>query len=247
MQTIGLIGTTGRMGNLLRQALTCHPTLTYGSGFARSQHPFVPLETIFQHNHAIIDFSHPDLTAAVVEAALAHPKPLVLGTTGWQETILQPLLDRLAQQVPVVIAPNTSLGAFLQNLLVQQLAQLLGEDYDIDVSDKHHRDKIDAPSGTAHALIRTLQETKQQYHGHPTTACLMPSGPRPPHTIGVTVERSGHLPGEHAVSFTGADDRIVIQHTVFDRSIFARGALRIVEWLAKTSPQPGLYTMKDTI
>jgi 4-hydroxy-tetrahydrodipicolinate reductase len=244
-QPIGIIGNTGRMGRLLTDQINKHPKFITGVGFDHSR--TIALEEVFQQNDYVVDFSNSELIEAVLNTAANHHKPLVICTTGWSYNEQLPLIEKIAQKAPVVIASNTSVGAYLQRYLVKQLAKILGEEYDIDISEKHHRHKIDIPSGTAMTLIEDIQAVKKQHHNLSYQAHPLEKGPRPEHFIGVAVERSGNLPGDHEVSFTSLEEKISIRHVAFDRALFARGAIKVLEWLEGTKPAPGIYTMENVL
>lgn len=242
---VGVIGNTGRLGRAVVDCIEQHPYLQNGLGFSRSQVPFIAIEEVFDSNDYIIDCSKPKGLSSVLKAAIVQPKPLVICTTGWQYQEMNNMLEVLSKSVPIVIAPNTSIGAFLQRYLVGQMAKLLGNEYDIDVSEKHHRNKVDIPSGTAKALLAEVVKSKQQEYGISYTSAPLAQGPRPDNFIGMTSERSGDIAGDHKVSFTSRDEMICIKHVVFDRAIFAKGALKIVEWLQKHEIRPGVYDTQD--
>ena len=242
-ERVGVIGVTGRMGVLLADLVSSDPQYRPGVHFARSRTPAEGLDAVFGGSDYVVDFSHPALTGDVLQAALRNPKPLVICTTGWSWRLFGEPIERLAGVVSIVIAPNTSVGACLQRHVVSQLANLLDERYDIDIADKHHRNKVDSPSGTAMSLLRDIQRVRgKAYAPHDAK-----EGPRPQKAIGMVAERSGNLPGEHTVCFTGAEEMISIKHVAFNRCLFARGALNILGWLRRKKPAPGVYGMLDVL
>lgn len=242
---VGVIGNTGRLGKAVVDCIEQHPYLQNGLGFSRSQVPSISIEKVFDSNDYIIDCSKPEGVPSLLQAAIAQPKPLVICTTGWQYQEMNNMLEVLSKSVPIVIAPNTSIGAFLQRYLVGQLAKFLGNEYDIDITEKHHRNKVDIPSGTAKALLAEIVKSKQQEYGISYTSSPLSQGPRPDNFIGLTSERSGNILGEHEISFTSMEEMICIKHIVFDRVLFAKGALKIVEWLQKNEIRPGVYDAQD--
>lgn len=244
---VGIIGMTGRMGHALMDIISKRQDFIAGVGFSRSQTPHISLEDIFAQNDYIFDFSTPELVEEILKAAVIEPKPLVLCTTGWSEQEMHHLIEQVAKKVPIVIASNTSVGAYLQRYVIRQLARALGDEYDIDIIEKHHRNKIDSPSGTALSLFNDIKMVKMQLNKSSYQTHKLEKGPRPDHSIGMAVTRSGNLPGDHEVSFVSADEMISVKHVAFDRTLFAKGAIRIIEWLDKTKPKPGLYTMGDVL
>lgn len=251
---ISLIGTTGRMGRALAAALRDASGLRLVAGLVRGDCdlPSDPavlysdrLEEVVAAGDVVIDFSQPELTARVAEACAAVGRPLVTGTTGLGEAV-QGALRGAAERVAVVAAPNMSVGVTLTLALTEIAAAALGEDYDAEIFEAHHRHKKDAPSGTALALGRAVAEA----HGRDfeTVRVLDRTASqhaREPGEIGFSVLRGGEIVGEHTVSFCGAGDRLEISHRATDRSIFARGALQAARWTKKRPA--GLYSMRDVL
>jgi len=243
---IGIVGNTGRMGGVLADVVNSSE-FAVGAGFGLGQEPHVELAMVFQENDFVVDFSNASLVVELLKEALINPKPLVICTTGWAVDNYQEQLAELSSQVPVVIATNTSVGAFLQRYLVRKLAGVLAADYDIDIIEKHHRNKVDCPSGTAMTLFKDIRQEKQTIFAAEYTTHPLHEGPRPDNYVGMEVVRSGNLPGDHAVSFISLEEMITVQHVAFDRKLFAKGAVRIVRWLSETTPQPGIYGMADVL
>lgn len=246
-KSIGVIGVTGRMGRALVNIINKRQDFTAGIGFSRAQNSDITLEDVFSQNSYVVDFSKPELIESILKAAIHAPKPLVLCSTGWSQQEMRHLLEALAKKAPIVIASNTSMGAYLQRHMVRQLAKVLGEEYDIDIMEKHHRHKIDSPSGTALTLFNDIKMAKMQSDKLTYQTHNLEKGPRPDRFIGMNVSRTGNLPGEHEVSFVSSDEMISIKHVAFDRTLFANGAVKIIEWIDKTQPEAGLYTMENII
>ena len=245
-KTIGIVGNTGRMGGVLADVIN-HSEYVVGPGFGLGQEPHVELATVFENNDYVIDFSNASLIGELLQTALDNPKPLLICTTGWAVENYQEQLDRLSAKVPVVVATNTSVGAFLQRYLVRKLAGVLGADYDIDIIEKHHRNKVDCPSGTAMTMFNEIKRVKHAVFAADYNTHTLNEGPRPDNYVGMEVVRSGNLPGDHAVSFTSLEEMITVQHVAFDRKLFAKGAVRIVRWLNENEPAPGIYGMADVL
>ena len=163
MKKVGIIGISGRVGRSLYRQCMDHPKYTCTAGYARlttTDLPLCPsLSHLFTSCDYAVDFSSPDLMTEIIKTCLSHPKPLVIGTTGM--ALLKDQVIPLAKVVPVVIAPNTSLGACLQRHLATTLARFLPQDYDIDIIDRHHNQKKDQPSGTALALAESIVKAKK--------------------------------------------------------------------------------------
>ena len=192
-----------------------------------------------------LDFSVAAAVAGHVRAALDSGCALLVGTTGLDASASAALEDAAAR-IPVLVAPNTSLGVNLLAQLVEQAAEALGADYDIEILEAHHRYKVDAPSGTA----RKLGEAAAAGRGHAlgelaATARDGRSGPRKAGTIGFAVVRGGDIVGEHTVIYAGPGERLELSHRAHDRMTFAYGALTACEWLRGRAP--GRYTMGDVL
>ncbi len=179
------------------------------------------------------------------EACAAAGVPLLVGVTGFDATTRQRLSD-VARAIPVLIAPNTSVGVSVVGELVALAARRLGPTYEVEVFDAHHRHKRDAPSGTALALGRLVAEARgQQFEAVANLDLTAKAAVQRPGSIGFSVLRAGEIVGEHTVSFCAAGERVEITHRATDRMTFARGALRAAEWLVGRSP--GLYGMRDVL
>lgn len=198
------------------------------------------------HDAAVaIDFTLPQATVANLDACVAAGCPLVIGTTGHAPAVRE-RIAQAASRIPLVMAPNMSVGVNLLLELVEQAARQLDERYDIEIFEAHHRDKKDAPSGTALGLGaaaaagRGVQlDQVAEYDRHGVT------GARRPGNIGFSVFRGGDVVGEHTVSFAGIGERIELTHRASDRLAFARGAVQAARWLIGRSP--GLYSMRDVL
>ena len=192
-----------------------------------------------------LDFSLGSAVAAHAQACANASVPLLVGATGF-DAAAKAELARAAKSIAVLIAPNTSVGVAVLNELAAAATRALGSLYDVDISEAHHRQKRDAPSGTALNLGETIAKSRAvtlsdvavfERHGL--------DAPRQPGSIGFSVVRAGDIVGEHTVTFTGAGERLEITHRATDRITFARGALRAAAWLV--GRQPGLYDMKDVL
>jgi 4-hydroxy-tetrahydrodipicolinate reductase len=192
-----------------------------------------------------IDFSLPEATLENLEACVSGKCPLVIGTTGHSSAV-RGAIDVAAHEIPIVMAPNMSLGVNLLLRLVELAAQKLDESYDIEVFEAHHRKKKDAPSGTALALgsaaARGRGVALQDVSEHDRHGANVP---RRHGAIGFSVFRGGDVVGDHTVTFAGLGERIELTHRASDRLAFARGAVVAARWLV--GKQPGLYSMQDVL
>jgi 4-hydroxy-tetrahydrodipicolinate reductase len=192
-----------------------------------------------------LDFSTPLRLGVHVSACLARRVPLLVGTTGY-DAPTRALLESAALRIPVLIAPNTSVGVGVLTHLVGLATAALGEGFDVEISEAHHRLKRDAPSGTALALGEAVAEARGTaleelavYDRHGV------SEPRKAGSVGFSVIRAGDIVGEHTVTFAAAGERLELTHRATDRMVFARGALRAAEWLI--GRPAGLYGMRNVL
>ena len=209
----------------------------------------------------VIDFSQPHATRSNLTVCRAARKPLLIGTTGYPAELTS-LFDAAAAEIPLLIAPNTSIGVTLLLELTRMAAKALPTDFDIEIVEAHHRMKKDAPSGTALALGKAAAEGRAMpgagsagesgAAGHSGSvgasagtedALTDRSGERRAGDIGYAVIRGGDIVGDHTVLFAGTGEQITLGHRATDRAVFARGAARASLWLARQSP--GRYNMRD--
>jgi 4-hydroxy-tetrahydrodipicolinate reductase len=192
-----------------------------------------------------LDFSTAQSTAAHVEACVAAGVPLLIGTTGL-DAACRARLNLAAKTIPVLIAPNTSVGVSVVSRLVSMATAALGASFDVEISETHHRMKRDAPSGTALALGAAVAAARgQDLEEVANYDRTRESAPRSLGSIGFSVRRAGDIVGEHTVTFAAAGELVEITHRATDRMTFARGALRAAEWLI--GRPAGLYGMSDVL
>ena len=193
----------------------------------------------------LVDFSSPSATIECLKSLSSKPIPVVIGTTGFSKDEIE-FIKLYAQNTPCVFAPNMSVGVNLLLKILDDIAKVTGDDYDIEIVEAHHRLKKDAPSGTAmkmaqvlaSALNRNLEDTAV-YARHGLI------GKRSNKEIGIQTVRAGDIVGGHTVLFGGLGERIEITHKASSRDTFARGALKAVQWVYKQTP--GLYDMQDVL
>lgn len=260
---IGIAGVGGRMGRLLIQVVAAREDATLAGGTVRPggrvgadlgmlagigergvtacDQP----EAMFEAADAVIDFTSPAALATHLELAARHRTALVIGTSGLSLEQERAIAET-ARSVPIVYAANFSAGVALLLALVRRAAETLGPDYDIEIVEMHHRQKVDAPSGTAIAMGRaaasgrgiTLEDNMEPArHGH--------TGKRGDGTIGFAALRGGQVVGEHTAIFAAATEHLTIGHRSFERRVYAEGAVRAAIWLA--GRPPGLYGMEDVL
>lgn len=202
-------------------------------------------EAMMRDADAVIDFSTPAATMAHLDAALDNGTPLVIGTTGLDAEERR-AVAAAGDRIPMLLAPNTSIGATLLTEFTRRLASVLGEDYDIEILGLQHKHKVDAPSGTALALARAAAEGRGL---DPETIGATPrdghTGARPRGQIGLATVQGGSMLGEHTAIFAGPGERLELAHRPGHRGVYAAGAVRAACWLA--GQPPGFYGMRDAL
>ena len=228
------------MGQALRDAIAAAGhTLSGGidkGGDARA---------LAEASDVLVDFSAPAALEFNLEAAIGTATPIVIGTTGLEERHHW-LVDAAGVSIPVLQTGNTSLGVTLLAHLVREAAARLGEDWDIEIVETHHRMKVDAPSGTALLLGEAAargRETDLEDVGLRGRDGI--TGARPAGTIGFASLRGGTVAGDHSVHFLADNERLTLSHVAENRGIFARGAVRAADWLI--GRDPGRYTMAEVL
>ena len=194
-------------------------------------------------NVVMIDFTHPDALNSHLQEAKSARCALVIGTTGLQDEH-QKAIREAAKHIPILAAPNTSLGANLLGQIAKMLAGALPE-ADVEITEIHHKHKIDSPSGTAFFLATQVAAGRNQNLAEHLVLDRHSHGPRKKHDIGVVGLRGGNAKGEHTVYFLGENETIELKHHVSDRKVFAEGALKAASFLVKQPP--GVYTMADAL
>ena len=253
MTSIGLFGARGRMGQAIALAAADAglvvaggtdgtPGGTIGVNGAAITNDAAGLA---QKADLLIDFSVPAALEANIAACVAAGKPLLIGTTGL-EPAHHAAIDAAAQHIAILQTGNTSLGVNLLAALVREAAQRLGDDWDIEIVEMHHRHKVDAPSGTALLLGeaaakgRNISLAERSARGRDGI-----TGARKAGDIGFAALRGGSVAGDHMVILASEGERIELGHRAENRAIFARGAVRAAQWLA--GRKPGRYSMADVL
>ncbi|WP_404335515.1 4-hydroxy-tetrahydrodipicolinate reductase [Sphingomonas sp. MMS12-HWE2-04] len=240
MTSIGIYGSLGRMGQAIAAAA---PAL--GAQVAGGCDHDGDAAAVARKADVLVDFSAPAALEGHLAAARAARTPIVIGTTGLNARHHE-LIDAAAAEIAVLQTGNTSMGVGLLARLVRDAAARLGPDWDIEIVEMHHRNKVDAPSGTALMLGEAAAKgigTTLAEAGVPARAGL--TGSRVAGTIGMASLRGGSVVGDHSVIFASAGERIELTHRADDRAIFAQGAVRAALWLA--GQQPGRYAMDQVL
>ena len=253
MINVGIHGGTGRVGRLLIENLKGDENAKVSGVHVIEKGDFVIDEAIMitndtsvmlEHCDVVIDFTLPDGTEALMEAALKNPKPLVIGTTGLSKHQLN-LLDETARNMPVLYATNMSLGVAILNKLAALAAKALS-DFDAEIVEQHHRYKKDAPSGTALTLAehvakaRGLDLDKVRVSGRDGNI-----GERTKDEIAVMALRGGDIVGRHTAGFYNDGEFIELNHTATSRDTFAKGAIKGSKWIV--GQKNGLYNITDCL
>lgn len=194
---------------------------------------------------AVIDFSAPAATMALLDACVATKTPAVIATTGLDEA-MEARLAEASQSIAIVRSTNMSIGVNILFKLTELASKAVNDDFDVEVFEAHHRHKKDSPSGTASTLIRTVKESREGLKDAPEN--YRPRGiigERDQNEIGVQVLRGGGIIGEHTVFFVSENERIELTHRAGDRTIFANGAVLAASFLI--DKEPGIYTMIDVL
>ena len=263
MTKIAVSGSSGRMGKTLIQSVIDHDALELSAAVDHSQSPVLgqdaatligrdPCGVVInsdlgeQDFDILVDFTRPQASLEYLGTCQSSGKSMVIGTTGFSDDELTRMRDG-AQQIAIVMAPNMSIGVNLSFKLMEMAAKALADSADIEIIEAHHQHKVDAPSGTALAMGSVIAESLNRSldecgvftrHGH--------TGARKAGQIGFSVIRAGDIVGDHTALFALDGERIEITHKASNRNIYANGAIRAAQWLAKQS-SPGLYNMQNVL
>jgi 4-hydroxy-tetrahydrodipicolinate reductase len=261
---MGIVGCGGRMGRMLVAEVAATEGCALAGGCAKPGSGYVNqdigelagigrlgiavgdnTEKLIRDSAVLIDFTAPSATAAHAAHAARLRKAMVIGTTGLSAEEAA-VVRQAAREVPIVWAPNMSLGINLLLGLVEEVARRLGSDWDVEIMEMHHRGKVDAPSGTALALGRAVAAGRGavfddvQQRGRDGI-----TGPRRTGDIGFAALRGGDAVGDHHVVFAGAGERLELVHRATSRAIYAKGAVQAARWVIDRPP--GLYGLKEVL
>ena len=258
-----IAGVSGRMGHALLEAVAADADCALYAAIDRPGSPLVGQDAgaawggasgvsvsdrpaaALSGAQVLIDFTRPEATFGYLDACAAAGVPLVIGTTGFDEAG-KARIEEAARRIPVVFAPNMSVGVNLLMKLAELAAQVLQDGYDIEIIEAHHRHKVDAPSGTALGLGQAVARAIDR----DLASCAVygregVTGERDPKTIGFATVRGGDIVGDHTLLFAGIGERVELTHKAGSRATFAQGALRAAKWLQGRAP--GLYDMRDVL
>jgi 4-hydroxy-tetrahydrodipicolinate reductase len=236
-----IVGSKGRMGEALMRLGAGDPSLELIAGVDRDD----DILTRIDQCDVLIEFAHHSLSADLAQLAADRGKGLVIGTTGHTDAEREAIRS-VTTRIPVVMAPNFSVGVNLLFHLTQIAAETLGESYDQEVVEMHHHHKLDAPSGTARRLGEILAKAADgAYEELVRHGRAGEVGARTKREIGMHALRGGDVVGDHTVYFATPGERIELTHRASSRDTFASGALRAANWVSVQ--QPGLYSMQDVL
>lgn len=241
MIKIAVAGASGRMGQSIIQSIEQSDKTTLGVTLDKGD----DLNSVIDQFDVLVDFTRPEATLDYLAVCVSAGKSMVIGTTGFDDAGLQMIKDA-GTKIPVVFAPNMSVGVNLSLKLLEMAAKVIGEESDIEIVEAHHRHKVDAPSGTA----LKMGEVVANALGRDLSKCAVYGRegiekPRDRQTIGFSTIRGGDVVGEHTVSFFMEGERVEITHKASSRMTFANGAIRASAWLQ--GKPAGLYSMQDIL
>lgn len=239
---IGVCGASGKMGRAIIEQISLGDYLV--SGKFNSTNNIEDLAVFCQNSQVIIDFSSPEILEKLLYYAIKYNNKLVIGTTGLTEEHLNSM-KKASKDIAILYSANMSLGANLLALLASQASSNLGNDFDVEIVEAHHRMKKDSPSGTAIMLGQTIADAKNQQFDKYVVYNRYPNSPRQTNEIGITSIRGGQVYGEHEIFFLGDNEVITIKHQALNRKIFTDGAIKAAQWLSVKNN--GLYSMKDIL
>lgn len=237
---IFIYGITGRMGQEISALIDIMPEYELVGGTSRST------QNALMTCDVALDFSHPASLKANIDEVVAARVPILIGTTGLDDAQTK-LCETASKKIPLLYAPNTSLGIAVLKNLVTTAASQLDQSYDIEIFETHHRYKVDAPSGTALSLGESAKKGRAHSIGSIENLPLERQGGRPLGDIGYAVHRGGGVAGDHAVRFIGDEEIIELSHRSLSRRLLARGALTAAKWLSERAMEPGFYRMDDVV
>ena len=241
MTKIAINGSNGRMGQALIEAVKLNPNVSEGSILNRGD----DIKRVLKDFDVLIDFTRPEATLDALSICQSAGKAMVIGTTGFSDDALK-VIDQASSDIPIVFAPNMSVGVNLTLKLLETTAKVIGTDSNIEIVEAHHRHKVDAPSGTALKMGEIIANAL----GRDLSECAVygregKEGPRDRQTIGFSSIRGGDVVGEHTVTFFMEGERVEITHKASSRMTYANGAVKASQWL--TNQPNGLYSMQDVL
>ncbi len=264
MIKIAVCGAAGRMGQRIINSIVEADGVELSGALERPGHPLAgqdagliagcgplgvliseDLNSVVAVSDVLIDFTSPKVSLKNLEVCALKKKSIVIGSTGFTPEE-RALANELARDIPVVLAPNMSVGVNVCFKILKDIAKTLGDDFDVEVVELHHKLKKDAPSGTAVRMGEVVAEALGHDYNQVARCCREGIvGERTKEEIGMQTVRGGDIIGEHTVYFIGMGERIELSHRAMTRDMFSRGSVRAAKWV--TSQKPGLYDMQDVL
>ncbi len=249
MINVLMSGCNGKMGQVITRLAEQYDDIRIAAGYDISDHikndypVFTDLKNCNAAIDVIIDFSNPSALEGLLTFATQRHLPVIMCTTGLSP-VQKSMLTQASREIPVFFSANMSLGVNLLIDLVKKAAKLLDANFDIEIIEKHHNQKLDAPSGTALAIADSINDVLDQKHEFVYDRHSRRKK-RSKNEIGIHAIRGGTIVGEHSVIFAGNDEIIEINHSAMSKDIFATGALRAARFIY--GKKPGMYDMNDLI
>ncbi len=249
MTNIAVCGANGKMGKTIYKCVSEREDCKIIAGIDMNTEKYADFEIFSSPSEmtekpdVIIDYSHPSTLKGLLEYSLATGTPLVLATTGYSEEQIAEI-KKAAEQVPVFFSWNMSLGINLLVGLSKKAAEILGGQFDIEVIEKHHNQKIDAPSGTALMIANAINETLDNKYSYMYDRHSQRKK-RDKNEIGIHAVRGGTIVGEHEVIFAGTDEVITLSHSAASKTVFAVGSINAAVFIKDKSA--GIYDMSNLI
>jgi len=249
MTKIILSGCNGYMGHVVTALVSKNPEIMIAAGIdinnqKQDDYPvFANPVDVNTEADVILDFSNPSAIDGLLALGLSKQLPLILCATGYSPEQISDI-EKASKQIPVFRSGNMSLGINLMADLIQRACAVLGEDFDVEIVERHHRRKVDAPSGTA-MMLADAASSALPYDPEYVFERESSRNARSTHEIGISAVRGGTIVGVHDVIFAGQDEIIELRHTAASRDVFAAGALKAVGFI--TGKPPGMYNMKDVL
>ncbi len=260
---LAIAGAGGRMGRVLLEAATTTPGVTLGAALDVAGSPLAghdagelcaaatgvkigtDVAAALADADVLIDFTRPEGTLAHVKACRAAKRAMVIGTTGIAASGIEEI-RAASRDIAIMMAPNMAIGVLVMAKLAEMASRVLGADYDAEVFEIHHNKKVDAPSGTALMLGKTVAKARgENFDDEAVFARHGNTGERKVGTVGFASLRGGDIVGDHTVYFAGTGERIEITHRSTSRATYAQGAMRAARFIA--TQKPGLYDMDDVL
>ncbi|XBC39863.1 MAG: 4-hydroxy-tetrahydrodipicolinate reductase [Buchnera aphidicola (Chaetogeoica yunlongensis)] len=263
---IAISGALGRMGKILIKTIKNKKNISLTTAIVKKKSPYlqqdiglvtnigkigIPItDSIKRHLkqfNILIDFTNPKTTLENLEICAKSNKNIIIGTTGFTKSE-QKKIENFSKSIGIVQSSNYSIGINLIMNLLEKTTKILGENFDIEIIEAHHNQKIDSPSGTAIAIGKKICKTMNwNFEEKAVYARKTRNIPRTKNEIGFSTIRAGNIIGEHKIIFANSDEHIEIKHKAITRSIFAKGAIHAALWLFKQNNLTGLYNMNDVL